>query len=229
MLVSGKNSSSGSPGEYASPGVHAAEAYWATEERVQDKQNMPMFSVRFGSSSITSLLSKTAVGKMHSFINVSPPLITWQHITTPRRNPFRTWDKIRCVTARVFFWTSTHCFLPAQLGCHKRRICCNTVAFTAVIRLPQNTGFFKTSWLEEGGDKSSHQGSGRRRRMGISITNYMLGNSIPPKKNPILENDAILVCKKRKILIFVCQIIRATLALLLGKSNPQPAWTLSTL
>lgn len=184
MLASGKNSSIGSPEENGPSGIHAAEAYWATEERVKDKQNAPMFSVRFGSSSITSLLLKTAVGKMNSFRNVSPPLITWQHITTSQRNQFRTWNKIRCVTARVFFWTSSRCFLPAQFGWHKGRICCNTVVFTAVIHLPQNTGFFKTSWLEEGGDKSSHQGGGRR-RMGISITNYMLGNSIPPKKSNI--------------------------------------------
>lgn len=76
MLLSGKNSSNKSAGEYGSPEVQLLSKRQLHDESVQDKQNMPMFTVKFGSDSITSLCLKTAAGKMHSFLHVSPPLLT---------------------------------------------------------------------------------------------------------------------------------------------------------
>lgn len=58
MLVSGKNSSNKSPGEYGSPEVQLLSKCQLHEESVQDKQNMPMLTVKFRSGSITSLCLK---------------------------------------------------------------------------------------------------------------------------------------------------------------------------
>lgn len=66
MLVLGKNSSNKSPGEYGSPEVQLLSKLQLHEENIEDKQSMPVFKVRFTSSSITSLYWKTAIGKTES-------------------------------------------------------------------------------------------------------------------------------------------------------------------
>lgn len=140
-----------------------------------------MFKVRFTSSAITSLCWKTAIGKTEAFLNVLPPLLAWQHRIPFHRQPFQTWSRIRCAIARAysFFWRSQRYFLPERLGWHKRKdmlqqsgiylqlfVCLKTLAS------PKHHGWGK--------EVTNHLRGGKR-KMRISIANYVLGGPTPKK------------------------------------------------
>lgn len=128
MLMSGKNSSNKSPGEYGSPEVQLLSKLQLHEENIQDKQNMPMFKVRFMSSSITSLCWKTAIGKTQSFfchflLDSTEPLFIGSH--------FRPETELDVLQQGFIVSSEGLNVASCQRGLAgiKGRICCNIVAF----------------------------------------------------------------------------------------------------
>lgn len=127
--------------------------------------------------SIASFSWKTAVGKMESLLNVLPPLLAGQHRTTFHRQPFQTWNKIRCAVARVFifFWMSSSCFLSVQLDWHKREDMLQHSHIYLQLSVCFKILAKHLGWRKE---VTNHLKGGKR-RMRISITNYLLGSPTP--------------------------------------------------
>lgn len=117
------------------------------------------------------------VGKIQSFLNALPPLLAWQQRITLYRQPFQTWNKIRCAADRIFiffFWSSS-CFLPVQLGWHKRKDMLQHSHIYLQLCVCFKILAKHLGWRKE---VTNHLKGGRR-RMRISITNYLLGSPTP--------------------------------------------------